>query len=257
MADEGKNKTSGDGTGKAVATGVAVVAVVGLLTLGGVKLVDYFNTAEKRKQAEIDDYMAELQQLAALQQTIANSGVAPSAQETNQLNTLVAQIQFKETHWFKSNEIVQTIDAANEILKELGIAVLSTAGLVAGAVVAAFLYKLWKKRPPKTPTYRDPKSGQSFSSPEELAAYMEAAYQAENSAEILNEAQAEFETMPLWYQAEVAAISSSPAITAAGMSWGALGSSVNWVYVAVAMAAAAATAGLASPAAASLLLVAA
>jgi len=258
MADEGKSK--GGPSGAAILTTALVIGGIALIGWGGYKLVTaiFGNKSEEDKitKEELVDYEAELTQLGNLQTTIANQGTGPTAQQTATLNELVSQIQFKETHWFKESQWTTVANSAMKVAEAFGIAVGTLfVGIPLGYLVAKFLWAKGKKNPPNNTKYTDPKSGQTFNTVAELQSYDNAAYVSQTDAQILNQVQAEFQSMPLWYQAEVAAAVNEPAITSTSMSWGSLGSSVNWVLVAVAMAAAAATMGAAAPESAALLLV--
>lgn len=244
---------------KTVVIAAAIVAVVGLGAYGIKKAIDYFQYNDKINQERYDDWFLELNELEAYQRELANKGTAPSDLDNQRLDTMVAAMKVKEEKWSNTSTWERIITDSTKWMQSLGITIaVGTLSAILGGLAAYILYRLFKKRPPSTPTYRDPKTGEEFTSEETFKAHM-LEYQSQYSQTILNTAQAEFQSLPTWYQSEVSALSGYPAITSASLSWGTMaqqGIQVNWVLVAFAMVAVAATAGLVAPEAAALLILA-
>ena len=242
--------------GKALAIGAVVVAVVGLGAYVAKKAIDYFQYNDKINQERYDDWFLELNELEEYQRALSNSGTAPSDIDNQRLDTMIAAMKIKEEKWSNTSTWERIIVDSTEWLRSLGITIVEgTLAAVVGGVAAYILYRMFKKRPPSPPRYRDPKTGQEYTSEEAFKTHM-LSYESQYSPAVLNTAQYEFLSLPLWYQSEVSALSGYSAITSASFSWGANAVNVNWALVAFAIVAVAATAGLATPEAAALLVLA-
>jgi len=255
MAEEKKQKA--DFPTKTAIVAGALIILAGLGTWGVVTLINYAKKNDEFQQGLYEDYMSEIQEIEAFQRELHNKGTAPSEADTERLNLMMRPLPVKEKG-MNTSTIERVIKEINNMFRGMGIAAIEIGvgvGLVVGGLLGGkLLYEWMKKRPPKTPTFKDPKTGAEYPAEQEgVWRQHMLSYESQYDPQTLNAAQAEFMAMPEWYRAEVMSVTGYHEIGNPAFEWGSF-PGINWVYVAIAVVAVAATAGASSPALAGLLL---
>jgi len=186
---------------------LAIIGGLGLLGLGvglgGWKLAEWLEEREKIKQALIEEYLLELDDLEQFQAGLVAKGDI-SDTDNAILDLKAADLARKEwliesysTHW-----LVDLVDSATAFLRGFGIWVILVP--IAGYIGYQVLRRLFKNRPPRPRPPQCPKCGLTFPNDAALKEHMEREHPANpDPVEVLS-AQAIFAMQPYWVQQTVA-----------------------------------------------------
>lgn len=189
---------------KKVSAGTAAIVLLiagglGLLGYGISKVAGWLSEREKIKQQLIQEYLRELDELVKLQAAVAEKGAPISDADQQRIDTMVNDMKTKELtiRSYDVSWVTDLVNAAGDFFIKMGWgAIMIGVATIVGFITLQILRNLFRRRPPRPPTFQCPKDGLVFIDEAALKEHIRA-HQLTTVQAILS-AQAVVESQPTW-----------------------------------------------------------